>query len=151
MHRVVQWQLLRGVNFFCWHLSSYSLRGLRKRDYPASFSPQQPWWPLFRHFNDRVARLSLLMAETDPVAEVAIIHPIQSAWLHFHGGAEPPECIRRHTENLMRLSAAFDRAGIGYHYAEAMTMERLDCAVESGLLLIGECRYSTVADRKSVV
>lgn len=145
MRRVAQWQLLRGVNFFCWHLSSYSLRGLRKRDYPASFSPQQPWWPLFRSFNDRVARLSLLMAETDPVAEVAIIHPIQSAWLHFDGGAAPRARNRRHMENLTRLSAAFDRAGIGYHYAEAMTMERLDCAVESGFLMIGECRYSTVA------
>lgn len=37
-------QAVRGVTFPCLHLSAYSIKGIRKRDYPAFFSYQEPWW-----------------------------------------------------------------------------------------------------------
>ena len=40
-------QAVRGVTVPCLHLSAYSMQGIRKRDYPAFFSYQEPWWDDF--------------------------------------------------------------------------------------------------------
>jgi hypothetical protein len=50
------WQYVNGVNMLCQHLSAYSLRGFRKRDYPPSLFYQQPWWDEYAVFNDYMAR-----------------------------------------------------------------------------------------------
>ena len=34
LRRIYEWQMVRGVNLLCQHLEGYSLRGIRKRDYP---------------------------------------------------------------------------------------------------------------------
>ncbi|MCU0363524.1 MAG: hypothetical protein MUE32_09210, partial [Bacteroidales bacterium] len=41
--RLVDWELALGVNFVNQHLSYYSLNGVRKFDYPPSFSYHEPW------------------------------------------------------------------------------------------------------------
>ena len=41
-------QAVRGVSLPCLHLSAFSMRGIRKRDYPAFFSYQEPWWQDFK-------------------------------------------------------------------------------------------------------
>lgn len=74
------WQYALGVNYRCQHLSLYSIRGERKRDYPPSHMPHQPWWPQYRLVEDHFARLSLALSLGEPVREVAVIHPIRSAW-----------------------------------------------------------------------
>ncbi len=74
------WQYALGVNYRCQHLSLYSLRGERKRDYPPSHMPHQPWWPQYRLIEDYFARLSLALSIGEPVREVAVIHPVRSAW-----------------------------------------------------------------------
>ena len=43
-NRISQWQNVLGINLQLQHLGLYSLKGLRKREYPASLFFQQPWW-----------------------------------------------------------------------------------------------------------
>jgi hypothetical protein len=74
------WQYALGVNYRCQHLCLYSIRGERKRDYPPSHMPHQPWWPQYKLVEDHFARLSLALSLGEPVREVAVIHPIRSAW-----------------------------------------------------------------------
>ncbi len=74
------WQYALGVNYRCQHLSLYSLRGERKRDYPPSHMPHQPYWPQYKLLEDYFGRLSLALSLGQPVREVAVIHPIRSAW-----------------------------------------------------------------------
>lgn len=50
---VFSWQAVRGATLLCLHLSPYSMRGLRKRDYPPAIGPQQPWWDYFHGFATR--------------------------------------------------------------------------------------------------
>ena len=45
---IAEGQFVRGVNRICQHLSSYSLRGQGKLDYPPSFTPHNTWWPEYR-------------------------------------------------------------------------------------------------------
>ena len=74
------WQYALGVNYRCQHLSLYSMRGERKRDFPPSHMPHQPWWPHYNLLEDYFGRLSLVLSLGQPLREVAVIHPVRSAW-----------------------------------------------------------------------
>ena len=52
LKRNYEWMMVRGVNLMCQHLEGYSLRGIRKRDYPPAMYCQQPWWADYKVFND---------------------------------------------------------------------------------------------------
>ncbi|GAI57178.1 unnamed protein product, partial [marine sediment metagenome] len=77
---VGDWQYALGVNFRCPHLTLYTLRGCRKRDYPPSFNYQNTWWPYYNVVEDYFGRLSLVLSQGEPLREVLLIHPIASAW-----------------------------------------------------------------------
>lgn len=101
------WQYALGVNYRCQHLSHYSLRGARKRDFPPSLMPHQPWWPQYRLLEDYFARLSLALSMGQPVREVAVFHPIRSAWANLslpytsHKSAQWP--VERHIQKMLDL------------------------------------------------
>lgn len=44
------WQSALGVTKPCFHLAAFTMEGRRKRDYPAFFSYQEPWWDVFPAF-----------------------------------------------------------------------------------------------------
>ena len=54
---IAEWQFVNGINLLCQHLEGYSLRGLRKRDYPPSMFYQQPWWKDYSEFNSFLGRI----------------------------------------------------------------------------------------------
>ena len=57
------WQTVLGINFVNHHLSLYSMRGERKRDYPANLFYQQPWWDEEKYLADYFARICAFSAE----------------------------------------------------------------------------------------
>ena len=75
-----EWQMVRGINRLCQHLEGYSLRGLRKRDYPPAMYKQQPWWGEYETFNTAVSRIGMLLSEGSIAPEVLVIHPQTTAW-----------------------------------------------------------------------
>ncbi len=80
-HKAVgDWQAALGVNLRCPHLSWYSMEGQAKRDYPASIFFQSPWWRDYPAVEDHFARVNLVMSEGLPVRDIAVLHPIESAW-----------------------------------------------------------------------
>ncbi|WP_438447252.1 glycosyl hydrolase [Gorillibacterium sp. sgz5001074] len=81
LKRIGEWQFVHGINTMCQHLQAYTLRGLRKRDYPPSLFYQQPYWEEYTGYNDYFARLSMLLAEGDRQAEVLLLHPVRTAWI----------------------------------------------------------------------
>ena len=60
LKRIAEWQYVNGVNLMCQHLYPYSIRGQRKRDYPAFYSEHNPWTTEFKHFNDYFTRLGYI-------------------------------------------------------------------------------------------
>ena len=58
----------------CQHLYPYSIRGQRKRDYPAFYSEHNPWTTQFRHFNDYFTALGFMLSQSREEADVAVIH-----------------------------------------------------------------------------
>ena len=77
------WQAALGITVRVPHLSWVSMKGAAKRDYPASINYQVPWYREYPLIEDHFARLNTVLTRGKPVVNVAVIHPIESVWLHL--------------------------------------------------------------------
>ncbi len=135
------WQYALGINFLNHHLALYSLRGERKRDYPPTLSPHQPWWSYNKIVADHFARLSYILSQGRRVVDVLVIHPICSAWCEYRPGeTRPVELI---FEEFTRLTNNLLASQIDFEYGEEFLLEKYASA-EGGKLRVGEARYSFV-------
>ena len=159
-----EWHFVLGVNLMLQHLGLYSLKGSRKREYPASLFFQQPWWDEYRVFNDYFAGLSQIMCESKPDVNLLVLHPLKSAWIAFEGqdaekiGWENPWDIESHIMNpeseyfkdIKDLDKSFKlltdmllALNFDFHYGDETIMAR-HCGVEGNKIRVGQCVYSAV-------
>ncbi len=138
---MAQWQYVCGINLMCQHLSGYTIRGMRKRDYPPSLFIQQPWWKEYRRFNDYLARLGVLLTDGKKLIDTLVIHPMRSGYLLFDG---------TNNSQLKALDHAFESLAkhmsglhVDYHFGDE-TMIKRHGAVRDGRLWIGQYGYTTV-------
>ena len=142
LKRIAEWQYVNGVNLMCQHLYPYSIRGQRKRDYPAFYSEHNPWTDELKTFDDYFTELGYLLANSREQADVLIVHPIHSAYLMFDR-ANDEASVRSVGEPFNVLIERFGAAGIGHHYGDERLMEKYG-SVKDGRLTIGQCTYSFV-------
>ncbi len=131
------WQAALGINTRCQHLTPYSLRGMRKRDFPPTFFYHQPWWPYFRVVEDYFARACFFTSIGEPVREVLLLHNISSGW-----AAAPAERkswgdrLNAVAEDLLALHYDFD-------LGDEMVMAEVG-SVRGRRLLIGKAAYKLI-------
>ncbi len=77
------WQAALGVTVRVPHLSWVSMEGRAKRDYPASFNYQSPWYEVYNYLEDHYARLNTVLTRGKPVVKVGVIHPIETYWTNY--------------------------------------------------------------------
>lgn len=77
---IASWHTLTGINHLCPHLALYSMKGTRKRDYPPTLSPQQPYWSYNNLLEDYTARLCYIAATGKYAAEFLVVHPLESEY-----------------------------------------------------------------------
>lgn len=75
------WQAALGVVLRVPHLAWLGMAGSAKRDYPASIGCQSAWHTEYSYIEDHFARLNVALTEGKPIVRVAVLHPIESAWL----------------------------------------------------------------------
>jgi hypothetical protein len=136
-----EWQMVRGATLLCQHLEGYSLRGIRKRDYPPSMFFQQPWWEHYHRFNDAVSRVGMLLSLGDPCVDVLVIHPQSSAWLEFDNAAN--RGLEERFRAFLGLSKALEAAQIPFHYGDERILRRYGSA-GGGIFRVGRCDYRAV-------
>ncbi|MGI6239421.1 MAG: glycosyl hydrolase [Christensenellales bacterium] len=141
LKRIAEWQYVNGVNLMCQHLYPYSIRGQRKRDYPAFYSEHNPWTTELRHFNDYFTNLGYMLAESREAAAVAVIHPIHSAYFDYK--RHNPETLAPLEEKCASLVERLGAAGIGHHYVDEYLLEKHG-SVEGDRLIMGNCAYDYV-------
>ena len=142
LKRVLEWQYVNGVNLLCQHLYPYSIRGQRKRDYPAFYSKHNPWAKEeMRSFDDYFTRLGYMLAESREVADTVIIHPVHSAYLRFD--RSDSSTLNELNESFTALIEDLGAAGILHHYADETLLAKYG-KVKDGKLVIGNCSYSQV-------
>lgn len=145
---IYQRHMVMGVNLLCPHLEGYSIRGLRKRDWPAAMYYQQPWWEEYAHWVDAMSRIGMVVRESCDQPEVLLLHPQTTAWTLFDSGKNPG--LQEMQTRFFDITEELKRKHINFHLGDETLMERHG-RVENGKLIIGNCSYDTVIDECSSV
>ncbi|HOX36384.1 MAG TPA: glycosyl hydrolase [Candidatus Brocadiia bacterium] len=138
---MAEYYLALGADAIAEHHALYSLRGERKRDHPPSLFHQQPYWDRFRLLNDYLARLIGVLREGARVANVLLLHSIESAWtVYSPEEAEPAktvdETLKKTAHTLLGVHCDFDFGN------EAALAD--NAKVVGGKLQVGACQYDIV-------
>ena len=78
-------QLGLGVNILIPHDFSYSTSGVTKRDHPASYFFQQPWFCENREIQKTLSNSLQLLSRGICAAKVAVLNPVTSGWAVLDG------------------------------------------------------------------
>ncbi len=138
---IYEWQMVHGINLLCQHLEGYSVRGMRKRDYPPAMYYQQPWWSEYKKFNDTVSRVGRILSEGRENAHILLIHPMTTAWSMFDGGEN--QGLDELDSRLLGTMKILEGKHLPYHLGDEIIMERHAYAAD-GYLVIGRKKYDTV-------
>lgn len=133
------WQTVLGINTRCQHLTPYSIRGMRKRDYPPTFSYHQPWWKYFPVVEDYFARACFFTTLGEPVRDVLLVHNIATAW----GDAPDPATRRRHGEHLNAVAEDLLALHYDFDLGDEIILARHG-DVKGRRLVVGKASYRLV-------
>ena len=136
-----EWHMVRGINLMCQHLEAYSMKGIRKRDYPPSMYYQQPWWDDYKTFIDAMSGIGKLLAEGKEETSVLLIHPLSLAWTLYND--KDREKIDALNELFLKTVKTLEKKHIEFHLGDETIMERHAC-VENGAIVIGDFKYDKV-------
>jgi len=147
---IAEFLFVLGINTRCLHASFYSLRGLRKRVYPPSLSYQQPYWPQNRVIADYCARVSYALQQGEYLADVLVLHPIESAYSlhpattgHTVDGCPWHEETHGITEHLFTLAHHLLQVHRGFDFGDESIMAAHG-DLQDGQLRVGRMAYRVV-------
>lgn len=138
---IAEWQYVNGVNLMCQHLESYTLRGLRKRDYPPSLFYHQPWWSEYKLFNDYFARLGVLLTSGKDGSNVLLLHPMKSGWITFN--SKNNEAIQKIDKDFVEATNTLSDLHIGHHYGDETIIKKYG-KIQGKEFVVGQCSYEAV-------
>jgi hypothetical protein len=141
---------MAGVNHSVLHGYNYSPPQV---DFPGwlrfgtFFSEHNPWWGYLRRWADYNARVSWVLQQTEPVAQVAILGPTADVW-SVHGLERDPYCQTPWYLHL--LWQALSQQGFGSDYVNERVVQ--EARVEAGRMCYGPMAYDVlvVASVRSV-
>ena len=137
------WQAALGVTVRVQHLSWVSMKGFAKRDYPASISYQSPWYKEYSYVEDHFGRVGTALTRGKPLVKVAVVHPVESYWLHW-GPNEQTQLVRdKLNGNFMNVTDWLLRGNIDFDYICESTLP-VQCKVGGAPLQVGEMAYDVV-------
>ena len=142
LKRIAELQMAGGANLLCEHLYAYSARGERKRDYPHHFSEHSPWHREFAHFEKHFQHLGAALSQGSEQADVLVIHPMHSAYLHFIKN-QTREGVERLDKSLSSLVERLSGDQISYHFGDETILKKLG-SVEGDSICVGKCSYRYV-------
>ncbi len=130
-----------GINFLNQHMAYYSIKGLRKRDYPTSCSYHIPGYELYKPFNDYFTRLSYALSQGKNVCKILVLHPISSAWSLYSPMNQ--KSVQDLDREFSELCANLLRIQRDYDFGDEMLMEKY-AKVADRRFIIGEASYEAV-------
>jgi len=137
------WQAALGVSVRVPHLYWVSMRGEAKRDYPASIGHQSPWYREYKYIEDHFARVNAAMTRGKPICKIAVIHPVESYWLHWGPRAQTKDARDELDERFAQLAEWLLYNQLDFDYVcESLLPGQYDPKGEG--FQIGEMRYDVV-------
>ncbi len=147
LKNIADYQFSGGVNTLCHHLYPYSIRGQRKRDYPAHYSEYLPWQKHLKDFNLYYNHLGYMLSLGSEHADTLVIHPIRQAYMYYQRelAAKSIETIDK---DFRTLSDKLSGNQIAYHYGDETMMEDM-ASVDGASIKVGLCSYNKVVIPKT--
>lgn len=143
LKQIAEFQFVYGVNLLCHHLFPYEEFGQRKRDWPSHFSAYNPWISAeFANFNLYITRLGYLISESKQSVNVAVLHPIRSAYFDYKREADAFGIY----DMEMQLQAdlqSLTESGFAYHFLDETLLEKHGF-VKGKQIGCGNCSYDYV-------
>ncbi len=140
--RLVDWEVVLGVNFVNQHLSYFTIKGVRKFDYPPSFSYHEPWWGNYKPMGDYIGRISMAMSSGEQINRTVVIQPNTTAWSYFSRKVKNAT-IDSIQNNFKRFVFQLERAHYEYDLGSELVMRTIG-SVKNGKMVIGKRAYSLV-------
>ena len=137
------WQAALGVTIRVPHLSFYTMKGQAKRDYPASFSYQSPWFDRYSMVEDHFARVATALSRGKTTARVAVVHPVESYWLAFGPKGESAARKEWLEKSFLSLTEWLIFGGVDFDFISEALLPDL-CKKGSAPLQVGEMQYDAV-------
>ncbi|MFC2123512.1 glycosyl hydrolase [Bacteroidota bacterium] len=109
--------------------------------YGTFFNERNPWWPYLRLWTDYKARLSSVFMNTDPVADIAILHPLADMWMKF-GLQRDPFPVVSYPEYQHNIWEAIQQNGFGCDYVSENILQ--GSSFENGKFQYGPRSYLTL-------
>lgn len=140
--RLADWQGVLGVNFVNQHLSYYSLNGVRKFDYPPSFSYHEPWWEHYKLLGDYIGRISMAMSSGQQINTTLMLQPNTTAWMYFSRKDKNP-AINTIKKGFKNFVYQMEQHHIEYDLGSESVLKEIG-SVEGKTLRVGKRDYSLV-------
>jgi hypothetical protein len=140
--RLVDWEVVMGVNFVNQHLSYYSLNGVRKFDYPPSFSYHEPWWEHYKLMGDYIGRISMAMSSGEQINPTLVLQPNTSAWMYFSRQDKNP-AINGIRDGFKNFVYRMEQQHLEYDLGSENVLKELG-SVKGKTLKVGKRDYSLV-------
>lgn len=137
------WQAALGVTVRVPHLSWVSMKGMAKRDYPASFNYQTPWYREYPLIENHFARLNTVLTRGKPCVNVGVIHPAESYWLRFGPEESTGALCDQMDENFANLIDWLLQGTVDFDFICESTLPSL-CGQIDTRLSVGAMSYSAV-------
>ena len=137
------WQAAMGITIRVPHLSWLSMKGEGKRDFPASFNYQAPWYTQFPLVENHFARLNTALTRGTPLVKVGVIHPVESYWQAWGANAQTAGARTQMDADFANLTQWLMLGGIDFDFiCESLLPSQ--CPEAANPFPVGEMRYETV-------
>ena len=140
--RLVDWEVVLGVNFVNQHLSYFTIKGVRKFDYPPSFSYHEPWWDNYKPMGDYIGRISMAMSSGEQINRTLVLQPNTTAWSYFSRKVKNAT-IDSIQNDFKRLVYQLERAHYEYDLGSELVLRTIG-SVNNGKMVVGKRSYSLV-------
>ncbi len=140
--RLVDWEVVLGVNFVNQHLSYFTIKGVRKFDYPPSFSYHEPWWENYKPMGDYIGRISMAMSSGEQINKTVVLQPNTTAWSYFSRKVKNAT-IDTIQNDFKRFVYQLERAHYEYDLGSELVLRTIG-SVNNGKLVVGKRSYSLV-------
>lgn len=138
---IADMQMVAGVSLFCQHLFPYTLRGIRKRDWPPFFSHHAAWSEISESFYSHLEKVGSIVADYPEMVNTLILHPIQSCYLDF-SLYDFTACNERQ-QKFEDLVEDVVKRQLPHHFGDEVIMSKY-AKVINGKIVIGDYAYENV-------
>jgi hypothetical protein len=146
--RLVDWEVVLGVNFVNQHLSYYTLKGVRKFDYPPSFTYHEPWWKSYKPMGDYIGRISLAMASGQQINKILVLQPNTTAWMYFSRRIKN-SVLDSIKNDFKTFVYKLERNHFEYDLGSENVIKTIG-SVKNGRFIVGERKYELVVIPRSM-